>query len=63
MEGIDNQNFITGGRSNRLSPSGFFHFVFNFDSDNKAVLLNMFQYILIALIPVVLILKFVRAAC
>ena len=60
MEGIDNQNFITGGRSNRLSPSGFFHFVFNFDSDNKAVLLNMLQYLIIALIPVILLLKLVK---
>ena len=48
------------GGTTKLGPSSFFNYVFNFDSDNKAVLLNMFQYILIALIPVVLILKFVK---
>jgi hypothetical protein len=59
MEGIDNQNFI-GGTRNKLSPSGFFYYVFNFDSDNKAVLLNMLQYIIIALIPVIILLKLVK---
>ena len=59
MEGIENQNFIGGG-NNKLSPSGFFYYVFNFDSDNKAVLINMLQYLIIALIPVILLLKFVK---
>ena len=51
-----NQNFMSGGTSNRLSPSGFFYYVFNFDSDNKALLFNMLQYLIIALIPVVILL-------
>jgi hypothetical protein len=48
------------GGTTKMGPSSFFNYVFNFDSDNKAVILNMFQYIIIALIPVVLILKFVK---
>jgi hypothetical protein len=59
MESIDTQNFI-GGSSNKLSPSGFFYYVFNFDSDNKAVLFNMLQYLIIALIPVIILLKLVK---
>ena len=50
---------IVGG-STKLSPSGFFNYVFNFDSDNKAILLNMFQYIVIALIPVIVLLKLIK---
>ena len=61
MEGIDTQNFIGGsGGNNKLSPSGFFYYVFNFDSDNKAVLFNMLQYLIIALIPVIVLLKLVK---
>jgi hypothetical protein len=48
------------GGTSKLSPSGFFNYVFNFDSDNKAILLNMFQYILIALIPVIVLLKLIK---
>lgn len=50
---------IEGG-SNALSVSGFFNHVFNFDNDNKANMLNMVQYILIGLIPVVLTLKGIK---
>jgi hypothetical protein len=53
------ENGIVGG-STKLSPSGFFNYVFNFDSDNKAILLNMFQYIVIALIPVIVLLKLIK---
>ena len=59
MLGGHSEMEVVGGTT-KLGPSSFFNYVFNFDSDNKAVLLNMFQYILIALIPVVLILKFVK---
>jgi hypothetical protein len=55
-----NPNFMNGGTNNRLSPSGFFYYVFNFDSDNKALLFNMLQYLIIALIPVVILLKLVK---
>lgn len=48
------------GGSSKLSPSGFFNYVFNFDSDNKAILLNMFQYIIIALIPIIILLKLIK---
>ena len=58
--GGTNLNEALDGGSSKLSPAGFFNFVFNFDSDNKAVLLNMFQYMIIALIPVVVILKLIK---
>ena len=48
------------GGATKLGPSSFINYVFNFDGDNKAILLNMFQYIIISIIPVVLILKFVK---
>jgi|TARA_B100000575_G_C23027824_1_gene591841 hypothetical protein len=38
----------------------FFKFVFNFDDENKCELLNFFQYALLAIIPIVLILKAVK---
>lgn len=50
---------ITGG-SNNLSFSDFFNHVFNFDNDNKANMLNMIQYILIGLIPIILTLKGIK---
>ena len=56
-ESLDTGSF---GGSSKLSPSGFFNYVFNFDSDNKAILLNMFQYIIIALIPVIVLLKMIK---
>ena len=52
-------NLMEGGSSN-MSASGFFNYVFNFDNDNKANMLNMIQYILIGVIPVVLILKTIK---
>ena len=56
-ESLDGGSF---GGSTKLSPSGFFNYVFNFDSDNKAILLNMFQYIFIALIPIIVVLKLIK---
>jgi hypothetical protein len=41
---------------------GFINTVFNMDFDSKAEMLNMIQYIVIAIIPCVLILKSVRYA-
>ena len=58
--GGTNLNDALEGGSSKLSPAGFFNYVFNFDSDNKGVLLNMFQYMIIALIPVVVILKLIK---
>jgi hypothetical protein len=59
MLGGQSETELIGGNT-KLGPASFFNYVFNFDSDNKAILLNMFQYIIIALIPVVLVLKFVK---
>ena len=39
------------GGENKISAGGFFNYVFNLDSDNKGVILNMIQYICIAIIP------------
>jgi hypothetical protein len=39
------------------SKIGFFQFVFNFDSESKAEILNVIQYALIALVPVVILNK------
>lgn len=59
MLGGHSETELIGGTT-KLGPTSFFNYVFNFDSDNKAIIFNMFQYIIIALIPVVLVLKFVK---
>ena len=51
---------LEGGSSNKLSPGDFFNHVFNFDSDNKANMLNLVQYIFIGIIPIVLTLKAIK---
>lgn len=51
---------LEGGSSNKLSFGEFFNHVFNFDSDNKANMLNLIQYILIGIIPIVLTLKAIK---
>ncbi len=56
---VDNLS-LEGGSSNKLSPGEFFNHVFNFDSDNKANMLNLVQYILIGIIPIVLTLKAIK---
>jgi hypothetical protein len=40
--------------------TGFFKTVFNFDEDSKAEMLNLLQYMVLAIIPCVIILKTVR---
>lgn len=57
MTGDSLENF-TGGE--KISPSGFFSYVFNMDIDSKSTVLNMFQYLVIAMIPIVLLLKFIK---
>ena len=42
------------------STMSFFKYVFNFDQDNKAQIMNLFQYTILAIIPVVLILKAIK---
>ena len=46
-------NSLEGGSSNKMSASGFFNYIFNFDNDNKSTIMNMLQYIILGLIPVV----------
>jgi hypothetical protein len=48
------------GPSNNLSAGEFFNHVFNFNTENKANMLNLVQYILIGIIPVVLTLKAIK---
>ena len=40
--------------------SGFFNYVFNFDDDNKDLLLNMFQYAFISLPLIIIVLKVIN---
>ena len=47
MESLDNNN----------SVSGFFKHVFNFDQDSKADILNIIQYTVLAIIPIVVVNK------
>jgi len=39
---------------------GFFSYVFNFDEENKATIMNMLQYTILSIIPVLLILKITK---
>lgn len=47
-------------KENNKADQNFFSFVFNFDEDNKAGMLNMMQYTLLAIIPVIILLKLVK---
>ena len=51
MESLDNAT---------KSSSGFFKYVFNFDEDSKGDLLNIIQYALLAIIPIVIINKIMQ---
>lgn len=54
---MDSMNdVIKSGKTN----DGFFNTVFNMDYESKSEMLNMVQYIIIAIIPCVLILKSVK---
>lgn len=57
---VAGSEFTMDGGSSQMSVSGFFNHVFNFDNDNKAAMLNLVQYLLIGLIPVVLVLKGIK---
>lgn len=57
---INSLNQLEGGSSNKMSASGFFNHVFNFDNDNKSTIMNMLQYIILGIIPVVLVLKTIK---
>ncbi len=47
-------------KENNQNDSNFFTYVFNFDEDNKAGILNMMQYTLLAILPVIILLKLVK---
>lgn len=47
-------------RSVSIDSTGFFKTVFNVDEDSKAEMFNLLQYMIIAIIPCVIILKVVR---
>jgi hypothetical protein len=42
------------------SSLGFFKYVFNFDEENKHNLMNMMQYTLLSIIPVIIILRLIK---
>ena len=52
---------ITDGvKSIQNESSGFFSYVFNFDSENKHRIMNMLQYTLLTIIPVLLLLRGIK---
>jgi hypothetical protein len=56
---VANEN-ITDLEKDGFSASGFFNHVFNFDTENKAIIFNSFQYLIFALVPIVIILKVIK---
>lgn len=46
--------------SNKPSDLGFFQYVFNFDDENRGAIMNMVQYTILSIIPVMLILKLTK---
>jgi hypothetical protein len=54
MESLDELSKTTSGKP------GFFKHVFNFDEDSKAEMLNLVQYIVLALIPVIILNKLMQ---
>ena len=50
----------TSAEDIKTGPGNFFKYVFNFDGDNKTRFMNMIQYSLLAIIPVILILKITK---
>lgn len=47
-------------KSSKSDKMGFFEYVFNFDDENKNNIMNMFQYTVLSIIPVILILKLTK---
>ena len=47
-------------KSVQHESSGFFNYVFNFDTENKHRIMNMLQYTLLTIIPVLLILRGIK---
>ena len=57
---IDAESTISNLEGGNISANGFLSHVLNFDNENKAIVMNSFQYLFMALIPVVLILKLIK---
>jgi hypothetical protein len=45
---------------NKTNDLGFFQYVFNFDDEHKAGIMNMLQYTILSVIPVMIILKLTK---
>jgi hypothetical protein len=54
MESLDELSKTTSGKQ------GFFKHVFNFDEESKAEMLNLIQYILVAIIPIIILNKLMQ---
>ena len=50
---------MEGGKVSK-EDLNFISYVFNFDDENKTNMLNMLQYVALALIPIVIILKLIK---
>jgi hypothetical protein len=46
--------------SNKTNDLGFFQYVFNFDDENRGAIMNMVQYTILSIIPVMLVLKLTK---
>jgi hypothetical protein len=47
-------------KSVQSDSAGFFNYVFNFDAENKARIMNMLQYTLLSIIPILLVLRGIK---
>jgi len=47
-------------KDNNKDSSNFISYVFNFDEENKAGIFNMIQYTMLAIVPVIVLLKLVK---
>ena len=56
MENI-NDNLLKDGPTEK---EGFFGFVFKFDKDVQNELLNISQYVLLSVIPIIIVLRLIR---
>ena len=54
MESLDELSKTSSGKQ------GFFKHVFNFDEESKAEMLNLIQYILVSLIPIIILNKLMQ---
>ena len=55
---VDTDNLVNINKN--ININGFVNHVFNFDSENKANMYNLIQYIAIGIIPITIILKLIK---